>query len=145
MKVSDTGAGAQRFGFVCFFPGKAFFVATEMSVSRCGFVDRPAQVQVLDNSSRGKFEVVAYQLRQRSFADASGTGGVDQHGNRIGDADGIRKLDQTTIGKSGGDDIFRNIAGHVSSGAIDLRRILSGESATTVGGVTAIRVDDDLS
>src|SRR5687768_6422793 len=125
MKVSDTGAGPQRFGFVRLLPGKAVFVATEMPVSRCGFVDWPAQVQVLNNSSRCKFKIVAHELRQRSFADASGAGSVDQHGNGIGDANGIRKVDQATIGESGSDDVLGDIAGHVCSRAVDLRRILS--------------------
>src|SRR6185503_5475941 len=125
MKISDARARTQRFGFVGLLPGKALFVATEMPVSRGGFVNGLAQVQVLNDSSRRKFEVVAYQLGQRGFADASGSGRIDQHGNWIRDADGIRKLDQATIGESGRDDVLGAIAGHVGSRAVDLRRIFS--------------------
>src|SRR5688500_12991419 len=124
MKVSDTGFGPQRFSFVRLFPGNAFFVATEMPVSRGGFVDRPAQVQVLDNSLRRKFEMVAYQLRQRGFADASGASSVDQYGNRIRNANGIRKLVQTTICKSGSNVIFGDVKCHVGNGSFDLRRLI---------------------
>ena len=70
--------------------------------------------------------------------------GIDHHRNRIGNADRVSELDQATIRESGGDDVLRNVTRHVSSRTIDLRRILSGESAAAVRRIAAVSIDDDL-
>ncbi len=140
----NAGRSAQRFGFIGTLPGKALFTATEVSVSRGGFIDRPAQIEFLNDPARSQFKVILHELRQRSFADPSGTRGIDEHGNRPGYADGIRKLDQTTIGQSGSDDVLRNVPRHVGRRTIDFRRVFAGECAATVWRVTAVGIDDDL-
>src|SRR5689334_14839777 len=139
-----TGAGAQRFGFIGSLPSEAFFVAAEVSVSRGCFINRPAQIELFDDTARRQLKIIAHELRNRRLADASRAGCVDEHRNRIRDADGIRKLDQTTVGESGRDDVLRDVARHVSSRAIDLRRVFTRESAAAVRRVTTISVDDDL-
>src|ERR1051326_2369883 len=131
-----TGAGAQRFGFIGPFPGEAFFVAAEVSVSRGCFINRPAQVELFDDTARSQFKIIAHKLGDRRLANASRAGCVDEHRNRISDADGIRELDQTTIGESGCDDVLCDVTRHVSSGAIDLRRVLTREGTAAVRRVT---------
>src|SRR5690349_17281655 len=140
----DTGAGAQRFGFIGSLPGEAFFVAAEVSVSRGGFIDRPAQVEFLNDTARSQLKIIAHELGDSSFADASGACRIDEHRNRIGHADGICELDQATVGETGGNDVLRYVARHVSSRTIDLRRILARERAAAVWCVTAVSIDDDL-
>src|SRR5689334_9221758 len=140
----DAGAGAQRFGFIGSFPGKAFLVAAEVSVSRGCFVNRPAQVEFLNDAARSQFKIITHELRDGRFADASGAGGIDEHRDGIRDADRVRELDQTTIGKTSGDDVLRDVARHVSGRAIDLRRVFARESAATVRRVTTVSVDNDL-
>jgi len=49
------------------------------------------------------------------------------------------------VAEAGGDERLGDIAGVVGSGAIDLGRILSGVSTTSMGAPTTVRVDDDLS
>src|ERR1043166_4342799 len=143
-ELLNAGAGAQRFGFVGSLPGEALFVATEVPVSRGGFVNRPAQVEFFDDAAGSQLEIITHELRDRGFADASGAGGIDEHRNRVRHADGVRELDQTTIGETGGDDVFRDVARHVGSGTIDLRRVFAGERAAAVRCVTTVGIDDDL-
>src|SRR5439155_13181823 len=45
---------------------------------------------------------------------------------------------------AGGDEILGDVAGHVARGAVDLRRIFSGETAAAVTPTAAVSVDDDL-
>ena len=65
--------------------------------------------------------------------------------NRLGDPDRVSNLDFATPRNPGGHEILRHEACRVGAAAIDLRRILPREGATTVTSHTAVGIDDDLS
>src|ERR1043165_3926260 len=88
--------------------------------------------------------MIAHELRYCRLADASCAFSVHEHRNRIGNADGVGKLDRATIREARRDDILRHVTRHVSCRAIDLRRIFSGERAAAVWRITAVSIDDDL-
>src|SRR6516225_7722671 len=69
---------------------------------------------------------------------------IDQQRHRVGDADGIGDLNCAAFGNAGGDDVLGEIARGIGRRAVDLGRILAGESAAAVRRVAAIGVDDDL-
>ena len=140
----DSGLLGKRRILVGGFPGEIRLGAAEVAV-RCGLaVDGAAQIEALDDALGGQREVLANQLGQLGFADLAGAEGFDAHADRLGDADGVGKLDFGAIGEAGGDDVLGDIAGNVGSGAIDLGRIFAAESAAAVTACTAVAVDDDL-
>src|SRR6267142_2055779 len=69
---------------------------------------------------------------------------INQYRYRIRNADRVSKLDQTTIRQPRGHNVLGYVARHVSSGPINLRRIFARECATTVRGIAAVGVNDDL-
>ena len=58
--------------------------------------------------------------------------------------DGVGKLDFAARRESGGDDVLRHPAAHVSGAAIDLARVLAGKCAAAVTTHAAVAIDDDL-
>src|SRR5262245_12731590 len=59
-------------------------------------------------------------------------------------ADRIRNLDLAPVGEPRRNDVLRDVARGVGSGAVDLRRVLPGERTAAVRRGPAVRVDDDL-
>src|SRR3954471_24557995 len=88
--------------------------------------------------------MLAYQRGQSVFAYPTRAVGLDQHGDRIRDAYGIRELHQTAIRQPRGDDVFGGITRHICRRAVDLGRVFTGESPTTMRRVTAVGIDYDL-
>ena len=107
-------------------------------------VDRPAQVEVLDDARRGQREVLADQLGDLRVGDLAGAVGVDVDADRLGDADGVGELHLAALGQAGGDDVLGDVAGHVGGRAVDLRGVLAAEGAAAVPAPAAVGVDDDL-
>ena len=70
--------------------------------------------------------------------------GIDEDADRLGNTDGVSELHFAAISQTGGDDVFGDIARHVSGRAIDLRRIFAAECAAAVTSHAAVGVDDDL-
>ena len=99
---------------------------------------------MLANAARAQ----VHDLQQRSLEDALGDMagavqiGVDRQ--RMGDADGVGELQRAAVGETRGDDVLGEIARGIGGRAVDLRRILAGESAAAVRGRAAVSVDDDL-
>src|SRR4051812_33361994 len=58
--------------------------------------------------------------------------------------DRVGELNLGPGGKTSSHDVLGHITAHVSSAAIDLRRILTAERATTVTAHAAVGIDDDL-
>src|SRR5688572_17414327 len=85
----DAGRGAQLLGPVGTLPGEAFLRAAEVAIGRRGTVDRPAQVEVLDDAARREREVSADQPLHLAVADLAGAEAVDTNGHRVGHADGV--------------------------------------------------------
>ena len=84
------------------------------------------------------------KLGELVFVDLCGPLTGEVHRGGLGHADGIAQLHFADVGKIGGNDILRDITGHVGCGAIDLGRILAGERSAAMPPTTAVGVDDDL-
>ena len=69
---------------------------------------------------------------------------VDHHAHRVGEADGIGKLDLAAVGQLRGHNVLGEIARHVSTRAVDLARVLARERPAAVARHAAIGVGDDL-
>ena len=69
---------------------------------------------------------------------------LHQHAYGFSHADGISKLHFAALGQTGSHNVLRDVARHVGSGTIHLRRILAAECAATVTTHAAVGVDDDL-
>ena len=115
-----------------------------MAERRGLLVDRPAQVQALDDSFGRQPEVLAHERDDLLFGKLSRSVRLDVDRDRIGDADGVRELNQRALGETGGDEVLGDVPGHVGRGAVDLRGVLARERAAAVGGAAAVGVDDDL-
>ena len=69
---------------------------------------------------------------------------LDQHADRMRDADRVRDLHLAALGEPGRDDVLRDVARGVGRRTVDLGRVLAGEGAAAVAGHPAVRVGDDL-
>jgi len=58
--------------------------------------------------------------------------GVDVHGKRLGDANGVGDLEQAPTSEASGDDRLGRLAGNVRARAVHLGRVLTRERTTTV-------------
>ena len=58
----------------------------------------------------------------------AGAEGLDQNADRLGNANGVRKLNFATVGKPGRDDVLGDVARHVAGGTINLGRILAART-----------------
>src|SRR5262249_48685964 len=145
----------QRFGLPCrrlqrcrlvgTLPGELRFRSPEMTEGRRLLVNRAAQIELLHDAARRELEVRADDLGDLLFRNSSGAFGVDHPRPGIGDADGMGELHERAVGQSRGDDVLRNVPGHVARGSIDLGGIFSGEGTAAVRRRAAVGVDDDLS
>lgn len=102
------------------------------------------EVELLDDDSRLKVEVVADDLDELLVALLGGSVGVDKDGEGLSDTDGVRELDEDTASEAGSDEGLGDPASGVGSRAVDLRPVLAGEGSSTVGSPSSVGVDDDL-
>src|SRR6266568_265094 len=142
--ASDPCCLAQQFRFVRFFPGKAIFNASEMTVRGRRSIDRPAQFQFFNYPKGRQREMLTHELCQHAFADAAGASCVHQHRDRISNTDRIGQLNETTICESGCDNVLGNVARHVSSRPINLGWVFTRESATSVRRIASVSIDADF-
>ena len=73
-----------------------------------------------------------------------GAVGLDEEGEGLGNADGVRELDAGALAEAGLDDGLGHPAAGVGGRAVDLGGGLSGEGSATVGTPATVGVDDDL-
>jgi len=99
----------------------------------------------LTNDTRSEVEVVSDDLDELGVGLRSRAVRVDEDGQGLGDTDGVRELDEGSLGEAGSDEGLGDPSGGVRGGSVDLGPVLSGESSTTVGSPSTVRVDDDLS
>src|SRR5205814_10702037 len=99
-------------GLVGAFPGERRQLAAEVTVAGRFAVDRPAQIQRLDDAARRQLEVLAKELGNLLVVQAIARCSVrvDPDAQRIGIADGVRELDFTFRSQPGGDDVLGNVA-----------------------------------
>ena len=133
-------------GLVGLLPGELRQLAAEVAVAGGFLVDRPTQVQRLDDALRRQLEVLADQVDQLVVGDALGDRAVrvDPDVERVGIADGVGELHLALLGQAGGDDVLGDVAGHVGGRAIDLGRVLAAEGAAAVPAAAAVGIHDDL-
>ena len=134
----------QRFGFVRLLPRQVEVGPAEVAVRRGLLVDRAAQVEVVDDRRRTQIEVRADEFGDLLFRDHAGAERLDEHADRMRDADRVRDLHFAAFGEPGRDDVLRDVARRVRRRAVDLGRVLAGERAAAVARHPAVRVGDDL-
>src|SRR5688572_5094575 len=78
--------GLERRCLVRRFPGEFRLVAPEVAVGRGLLVDRPQQVEHLDDALRPQVEVLAHQLRELLVGELAGAVRVDHDAGRLRDA-----------------------------------------------------------
>ena len=71
--------------------------------------------------------------------------GVDVEANGLSDADGIGHLDENLVCHTRSHEILGNVASRIGRRAVDLRGILARESATAMGTLATIGVNNNLS
>ena len=76
--------------------------------------------------------------------DLAGAVRIDIDRQRLGNADGVGKLDRAAIGEARRDDVLREIARRIGRRAVDLGRVLARERAAAMRCRAAIGIDDDL-
>jgi len=104
------------------------------------------EVELLDNDTRPQVPVVSDDLDQVEVGHLlAGTVGVDVDREGLGDSDGVRELDKSSSGETGGDEGLGDPSGGVGGRSVDLGKVLSGESTTSVSTPSTVGVDNDLS
>jgi hypothetical protein len=125
-------------------PGE--ILVCEVAILRSLEVNWLSEIQFLDDDTWSHVEVLADDLNQLVTGAALGGGSIilNEDGERLGNTDGVRKLDQAAADETGGNERLGDPTGEVSGGSVDLGVILSGESTSTVGTPSTVGVDDDL-
>src|SRR5690606_31193296 len=118
--------------------------AAEVAVGGGLLVDRPQQVQHLDDALGPQVEVGLDQLGDPLVRDDAGALGVDRDVHRLGHADRVGHLDLTLPGEARRDDVLGDVARRVGGRAVDLAGVLAGEGTAAVRAGAAVGVDDDL-
>jgi len=133
---------SQFAGLVGLFPAE--LGVAEVAVFGGLGVDRASEVQQLNDAAWGQIEVCADTAADLVFGNGIGAECVHQDRDRLGDADGVGKLDFDFGGQTGGDDVFGDEAGGVGGRTVDFAGVFAGERAAAVAGVAAVGVYDDL-
>ena len=118
--------------------------ATKVTVGCRLLVDRPPQVQRLDDTGRAQVEVLVDQFQDFLVRNFAGAVGFDHQADRFGDPDGVADLQLYPVGQTSRDDVLGNIADGVSGRAVNLRRVFAAERAATVPGNPTVGVHDNL-
>ena len=105
---------------------------------------RAHEIQLRDDCSRSHIEVLAHQLFNLVIGDCSGAKCLNGHGRGFAPSNDVRELNLAPLSESGCDHVLGHVAGVVRAGAVDLRRVLSGESAAAVLVARAVGVDEDF-
>mmetsp|Transcript_19833 Transcript_19833/g.58928 ORF Transcript_19833/g.58928 Transcript_19833/m.58928 type:complete len:436 (-) Transcript_19833:199-1506(-) len=128
-------------------PGEVWVVTAEVTVGRrllVAPVAAAAQVERLGHHSRAEVEVLLDNLQRLGIRLGAGAIGVHEDGQRVGQADCVRDLEQAAACEARRDDRLGDLAAHVRGGAVHLGRVLAREGAAAVRAPAAIRVDNDL-
>src|SRR5215210_228529 len=130
----EAGCATEIIGPRGLLPGEPRLAAAEVTVGRCPGEDGVAKPQVADDGARPEVEVLLYQRAKRRGVNPGGTERLNHHADRVGHADGVGHLNKATSGEPGRDQVLRHPPGGVGGRAVDLRRVLAGESAPAVRG-----------
>ena len=125
-------------------PGEGLLTPPEVSVGRCEAVLRLEQIQLLDDRGGPRVKDLVHRPGDFGVGHLARAEGLDEHGHRLRDADGISELHFTTLCEPRGHHVLRHVPGEVAGRAVHLRGVLAREGAATVTGPAAVGVDDDL-
>ena len=134
----------QHLGDVGPLPRKTHGIFAEVSAAGDVAVDRAAQFKARRDAAWAHVDMLHKPARDLFVAHAPRAKRVDHHAHRVGEADGIGKLDLAAVGQLRGHNVLGEIARHVSARAVDLARVLARERPAAVARHAAIGVGDDL-
>ena len=96
------------------------------------------------DDTRPEVPVVADDLDELGVGFLASAVCVDEDRQGLGNADGVRELDEAAAREASRNKRLRDPAGGVRRGAVDLGEILARESSSTVRTPTTVRIDNDL-
>src|SRR6266478_511925 len=115
-----------------------------MTVIGCFAINRAKQVELFDDFRGLEIENFPDRALQFFFVHFAGAESIDTHAHWLGVTDGVGELDFASVRQSGGDNILRDPASHVSGAAIDFARVFSRKCAAAVSPHPAVSVANDL-
>jgi len=117
-----------------------------VGVARGLGVDGAGEIELFNDLTGAEIEVVKDDLEEVaiSLALSNSAVRVDVNGERLCDTDGVGDLDKAAAAELSSNEGLGNPASSVSSRAVDLGRILTGEGTTTVSTPTTVSINNDL-
>ena len=108
--------------------------------------DGAAQVEVADDAPRSKVKVLGDDIGEIGIGHTllDGAVRVDVDRQRVGDANGVRELDEGPAAQLVGHEGFGDPTRGVGRGTIDFGGVLTAEGTASVRAPSAVRVNDDL-
>lgn len=116
----------------------------EMAVLGRLAVDGLGEVEFLDDDAGPEVEVVEDDADELGRGPVGGAVAFDEHGERLGDTDGVGELHEGTSGEFRVHQRLGDPSGQVRGRSVHFRVVFAGKGAASVRTPTAIRVDDDL-
>lgn len=135
----------QAFSRFSAFPLHLQIITAKVTISCQISVNRLTKLQCPDNCSRTQIEFLPYDFCDFFIRKNSGSKGIRKDADRLCHTDGIGKLYFTFASKTCRNNILGNIACRICRTAVNLGRILSGESSSAMTGHTAVCIDNYLS
>jgi len=126
------------------FPCEAFFSSAEVTVLGGLGELWLTEVEVTDNLARTEVKVLVDNGEDFLVGLFAGAVSVDGERQWLGDADGVRDLDEDTSAEACLDEGLGHPSGGVGARPVDLGVVLTGEGTTAVGTPAAVGVDNDL-
>ena len=114
-----------RVGLIGPFPREAVFLAPEVTVGSRPEVDRPAQIQGLDDARGRELEVFANEFHDARLINSGRTKTIQHHRHGLGHADRVGELDLDAVRQPCRHQILGNVAGHVAGRSIHLGGVFS--------------------
>src|SRR5215471_2892700 len=104
----------QFLSLIGLLPTELGFIPAEMAVAGGLAINRLTQIQRFNDPARGELEVLSDQFRNLVLIDFPGVKRIDADGHWIRNSDSVCQLDFSTVRQPGGDDVLRNVAGHIA-------------------------------
>src|SRR5215469_3344500 len=115
-----------------------------MAVVGCLTINRPEQIELLDNLRRLEIENIPDRALEFLLIDFAGAERIHAHAYGLGVTDRVRELHFTAVREAASDDILRDPPAHVGCAAIHLGGVFSGKGAAAVPAHSTVRVADDF-
>ena len=109
-------------------------------------IDRSTELEALFDSIGAEIEDLVYELSDLCIAerDVACPIGIDEDADRLSDPDSIGELYEDFVSDASSDEVLRDVASCIGCRAVYLRGVLTREGSTTMGGLTSVGVNDDL-